>query len=121
MRPANVSQVNFSLRFLISLFLDWPLACAEGWPVVGSDKKTEGSFDQPKGCDGADGVGRNVFAPCKSGLRRDVPLAEPLGGTNSHGDYRHDYANEEELPQFHADVEEKKGERDGILRESDFA
>jgi hypothetical protein len=39
--------------------LDWPLGCAEGWPVVGSDKKTEGSFDQPKGCDGADDVSEN--------------------------------------------------------------
>ena len=27
----------------------------------------------------------------------------------------------EELPQFHADVEEKKRERDGVLRKADFA
>ena len=83
--------------------------------------KTEGSFDQPKGRDAADGVSRNVLAPCKGGLRRDVPLTELLGGANRQGDYRHDQANEEELPQFHADVEEKKSERDGVLRQADFA
>ena len=28
-------------------------------------------------------------------------------------------ADEEELAQFHADLEEKKGKRDGVLREAD--
>ena len=83
-----------------------------------SRNKTEGSFDQPKGRDGADGVSRNVLAPCKGGLRRDVPSTELPGGVNRHGDYGHNEANEEELPQFDADVEEKKGERDGVLRQA---
>ena len=88
---------------------------------VSSCNKTESSFDQPKGRDGADGVSRNAFAPCKGGLRRNVPSTELPGHVNRQGDYRHDHANEEELAQFNADVEEKKGERDGVLREADFA
>ena len=35
----------------------------DGFYVLVTSHKTEGSFDQPKGRDGADGVSRNVFAP----------------------------------------------------------
>jgi hypothetical protein len=54
-------------------------------PGIYSCNKTEGSFDQPKGRDGADGVSRNVLAPGEGGLRRDVPLTEPLGGEKGLG------------------------------------
>jgi hypothetical protein len=39
------------------------LGSAEGWSVVSSCNKTEGSFDQPKDRDAADGVSQNVLAP----------------------------------------------------------
>lgn len=86
-----------------------------------SHNKIEGSFDQPKGRDAADGISRNLLAPREGGLLRDVPLTELRGSANRRGDYRHDKANEKELPQFHADVEEEKSERDGVLRKPDFA
>jgi len=35
----------------------------EGWPLVSSRNKIQGSFDQPKGRDGADPVSGNAFAP----------------------------------------------------------
>jgi len=34
-----------------------------GGLLVSSNNKTEGSFDQPKGRDGTDGVSGNAFAP----------------------------------------------------------
>ena len=48
-------------------------------------------------------------------------MTEFPGGVNRHGDYGHNKADEEELAQFDADVEEKKGKRDGVLRKPDFA
>ena len=63
-----------------------------------SCNKTEGSFDQPKGRDGADGVSRNVLAPCKSRLRCDVPSTELPGSANCHGDYRHHQAMKRSCP-----------------------
>ena len=54
-------------------------------------------------------------------IAAQVPLTEVPGGANHHGDCGHDKANKEELPQFHADVEEKKRERDGVLWKADFA
>ena len=84
--------------------------------MVSSRNKTQGSFDQPKGRDAADGVSRNVLAPCEGRLQRNFRLTEPLGGVNRHGDYGHNEADEEELAQFDADVEKKKGKRDGVLR-----
>ena len=90
-------------------------------PGAYSCNKTEGSLDQPKGRDAADGVSRNALAPCEGELRRDVRSTEFPGGVNRHGDYRHNEADEEKLAQFDADVEEKKSERDGVLREADFA
>ena len=81
-----------------------------------SGNKTEGSFDQPKGCGGANRVTRKVLAPREGKLRCDVPSTEFPCDVNCHGDYRHDYANKEELAQFDAYVEKKKGEWNGVLR-----
>jgi hypothetical protein len=39
------------------------LRCGEGWSVISSRNKIEGSFDQPKSRHAADGVSRNVLAP----------------------------------------------------------
>ena len=89
--------------------------------MVSSRNKTQGSFDQPKGRDGADGVSGNALAPCEGRLQRNFRLTEPLGGVNRYGDYGHNEADEEELAQFDADVEKKKGKRDGVLRQADFA
>jgi hypothetical protein len=81
--------------------------------VVSSRNKTQGSFDQPKGCDGAYRVSRNVFAPGECGLWCDVRSTEFPGGINRHGDYGHNEADEEKLAQFYADVEKKKCDWDG--------
>ena len=78
-------------------------------------------MDDPKHRDAADGVSRNRFAPFESELRSHIRSSEFFGGVNRQGDYRHNEADEEELPYFDADVEEKKRERDGVLREADFA
>ena len=71
--------------------------------------------------DAADGVSRNCFAPFESKLRSGIRSTQFPGEMNCRGDNRHYRTDEDELSYFDADVEEKKGDRDGVLRETDFA